>query len=95
MKLVLQRRAEIALRSLGSVEQSHITRALDELRSATPSTLLRNPNLHRLVGASDQMYAYRGSPQMRLLLSLQGDTCVVEDIVTHDRLSRLPLTQAQ
>lgn len=89
MKLVMQRRAEIALRSLGRAEQRQITRALHELDAVLPESLSQNPNIHPVLGRD--FYAYQGTPKLRLILSVNGDICTVEDIIDRDRLDRLLL----
>ena len=90
MQLHIHRRAEISLRSLGAVEQKRIHRALAEL-AAEPKLPYSSPKLRGLsTGLSGKkLYAYRASPQLRLILSLDADECTVEDIVNHDRLDRL------
>lgn len=97
MQILIQRRAEISLRSLGQVEQKQIARALDELTAADPTLLYKSPKLHKLTaGFSDKrLYVYRGSPKLRLILSFEGDTCTVEDVVDHHRLDRLTIKRGQ
>jgi mRNA-degrading endonuclease RelE of RelBE toxin-antitoxin system len=91
MQLHIHRRAEISLRSLGKSEQMRIHRALAELTAAAPSLLYQSPKLHRLSAgiSAKKLYAYRVSPKLRLILSLEADECTVEDVVDHDRLDRL------
>ncbi len=91
MQILIQHRAEISLRSLSKVEQNRIARALDEIKTADPTLLYRSPKLHRLnTGYSEKkLYVYRGSLNLRLILSFEDDTCTVEDVVDYDRLDRL------
>jgi len=92
MKLVMQRRAEIALRSLESAEQKQITRALDELDSAVPASFNESPKIYKLLPVlGEKIYVYRGSKKLRLILSVKDDICTVEDIIDSDRLDRLLL----
>jgi hypothetical protein len=95
MHIVVQRRAEIALRSLGKLEQKQITRALAELSAANRTRL--NRKLHSLAKSlSDKkLFVYRASPKLRLILSFEGDVCTIEDVVDHDRLDRLSVKRAQ
>ena len=90
MQLVLQRRAEVSFRSLSPAEQKQLSRALDEIRATVPKEFYRHPKLSRLVKASGgELYAYKGNQDLRLILSVDADTCTVEDVVNHDRLNAL------
>lgn len=96
MNLIIQRRAEIALRSLGRAQQKPIIRALDELSSTAPDELHRNPKLYRLAAASgEKLYVYKGSLRLRLILSIDADTCTVEDVVHYDKLNRFQFKGGQ
>jgi hypothetical protein len=97
MQLRIERRAEIALRSLQKIEQKHVDRALNELLAVDQATLHHSPKIHMLVvGLSGRkLFVYRGSPKLRLVLSFDGQTCVLEDIVDHDRLGLLVKREAQ
>lgn len=91
MQMLIQRRAEIALRSLQKIEQKQIDRSLRELSEQDRSTLQRSQKLHMLVSgfSGKKLFVYRGSTKLRLILSFDGETCVVEDLVDHDRIDRL------
>lgn len=91
MQLRIERRAEIAMRSLQKIEQKQIDRALKELITLDKPTLSQNPKLilHPSGILSRKIYVYRGSPKLRLVITFDGDTCVIEDVVDHDRLDRL------
>lgn len=91
MQLQVQRRAEIALRSLNTADRQRIDRALNELASADPRRGPRLPKFHSLAtGFSGKpLFAYRAGRRLRLILSFNDDLCVVEDIVDHDKLDRL------
>ncbi|MNK93646.1 hypothetical protein D3C87_1138190 [compost metagenome] len=91
MQLRIERRAEIALRSLQKVDQKHIDRALTELVALDRVALRSSPKLRILMSdlSGKKLFVYRGSLKLRLVLSFEGDTCVLEDIVNHDRLMRL------
>jgi mRNA-degrading endonuclease RelE of RelBE toxin-antitoxin system len=92
MEIVLQRRAEIAIRSLSKFEQKQIKRALDTISSVTPTELYQNPKFRKLrVGSGETLYMYRGNLKLRLLLTIQGENCTIEDVVDRDKLSHLPL----
>ncbi len=95
MHIVIQRRAEIALRSLSKLEQKQIRRALDELSAADRRQL--NRKLYSLAkNLSDKkLFVYRGSPKLRLIVSFEDDVCTIEDIVDHRRLDRLGVKRGQ
>jgi hypothetical protein len=92
MEIILQRRAEIAIRSLDKLEQKQIRRALDTISAVTLSELYQSPKFKKIrVGSGETLYMYRGNLRLRVLLSIQGDKCTIEDVIDHDKLSRLPL----
>ncbi len=96
MQLKLERRAEIALRSLTQIEQRHVIRALNEISAVTPEELWLSRKLHKVISASgEKLYVYRSSLRLRLVLSVEGDSCTIEDLVYHDRLDRLLLKRGQ
>lgn len=97
MHLRIERRAEIALRSLQKIEQKHIDRALNELLALDQATLRHSPKIHVLMSglSGRKLFVYRGSPKLRLVLSFEGETCILEDIVDHDRLGRLVKREGQ
>lgn len=97
MYLRIERRAEIALRSLQKKEQKHIDRALNELLESDMATLRQNPKIHMLASGpfGRKLFVYRGSPKLRLVLSFDQETFVLEDIVDHDRLDRLIKREGQ
>ena len=91
MRIILQRRAEIALRSLDKAEQNKITRSLSELSFTDQERLRSNQKIKKLAsGVSGKiLFIYKGSKKLKLILLFEGDTCIVEDIIEHDRLNRL------
>jgi len=90
MQLRLERRAEIAFRSLSQIDRRRIEAALHEISSATPGELTLSRKLRKLLSASgEKLYVYRGSKRLRIVFSILGDECIIEDIVDHDRLDRL------
>jgi hypothetical protein len=91
MLLRIQRRAEIALRSLEKLERSQISRALEQLTSTDRASLQSSSKLHKLASgfSGKKLFVYRGSFKLRLILSFEHDTCIIEDVVHHDRLDRL------
>jgi hypothetical protein len=97
MQLRIERRSEVALRSLSKIERKYIDRALAELRALDRTTLQRSPKLQVLDSAfSDKkFFVYKGSQRLRLLLSFDHETCVLEDIVDHDRLDRMVRREGQ
>lgn len=98
MVLIIQRRAEIALRSLQAIERKRVESSLQELRAANLSELHGNPKFRALKSerSGKQLFVYKGTPELRLVISFQdGDTCLVQDIVDHDRLDRLMRQEGQ
>jgi hypothetical protein len=92
MELVIQQRAEIAIRSLSRFEQTQVRWALDEISAVASNDLYQSAKFRKLrVGSGETFYVYRGNPRLRLLLSIHGDRCTIEDVVDHDKLSRLQL----
>jgi mRNA-degrading endonuclease RelE of RelBE toxin-antitoxin system len=97
MQLRIERRAEIALRSLQKTEQRYIERALNELQASDRATLRHNSKI-RIIASSlpgRKLFVYKGSAKLRLVLSFDDDTCVIEDVVDHDRLDRLLKREGQ
>lgn len=97
MQVVLQRRAEIAIRSLTGVEQKRIHRALAELSTEDRAFFSKSRKTYRLATgfSGKQLFAYRVGPNLRLILSFERDTCIIEDVVDHDRLEWLRLGRDQ
>lgn len=90
MDIVIQGRAEIALRSLKQNERKQILQALERIRLAKLQDLWQIPDLKKLREKSDNnLYVYRGNQQLRLVLSFQENICTVEDIMAHDKLNKL------
>lgn len=90
MDIVIQSRAEIALRSLKQSERKQILQALERIKLVKPQDLWQIPHLYKLREKSDQnFYVYRGNQQLRLVLSFQENICTVEDIMAHDKLNKL------
>lgn len=89
MDIQLERRAEIAQRSLPTSEKDRIARALDFLFESQASELLRDHRVSKLnFGSGEQLYSFRSSQRLRLIFSIRGNLIVVQDIVDHDRLKR-------
>ena len=89
MDIIMQRRAKIALRSLEQNEQKQILKALEQIELTQSKDLFQIPQLKKLRNLDENLYMYRGSHRLRLVLSIQGDVCIVEDILAHDKLDRL------
>ena len=97
MQIQIQRRAEIALRSLPPVEQKRLHRALYDLESMDRAGLGRSHKLKRLpLRAHDrQLFVYISTGRLRLILSLSDEVCIVEDVVDHDQFERMVAKQGQ
>lgn len=90
MNLLMQRRAEIAIRSLEQAEQSQVKQALSEISLLTLEDLKQSSKF-KPMDSDKKLYIYRGNQKLRLVLSIDSDKCIVEDVVDHDRLQRLLL----
>ena len=97
MQLRIERRAEITLRSLQKIEQKQIERALNELLTFDRATLSHSLKLHQLTSgfSSRNLFVYKGSSKLRLVLTFDGNTFVLEDVVDHSRLDRLTKREGQ
>lgn len=93
MELRVERRAEIALRSLQKTDQRQIQKALNDLSSADRASLRNNSKIHMLVVRMSgvKLFTYRANARLRLVLSFDNETCILEDIVDHDRLERFAM----
>jgi hypothetical protein len=91
MQIQIQHRAEVSLRSLGKAERTQIIHALDQLAATKSSLLYSNPNLRRLASKFPykKMYIYEASQKLTLIISIEEDTCTVQDIIDQDRLNLL------
>jgi len=90
MNITMQRRAEIALRSLSQTEKGQLERALNKLTSLSPTEFYKRPEIQKLISASgEKLYSLIGSRRLRIILSVNADSCIVEDILDHDRLEQL------
>jgi len=91
MQLLIHRRAEIALRSLQQTEQGQIGRALEKLSDLDKASLHTSPKFHRIASlmSGKKLFIFEGNKKLLLVLSFDEDTCVIEDIVDHDRLKKL------
>lgn len=96
MNIQIERRAEIALRSLHGVDQKQVTRALHELNSIEMQAFYRHQKIKKAFSPTgENLYIYGGSMRLRLVLTIDGENCRVIDIVDHDRLGRLLLDRGQ
>ena len=98
MQILIQDRVKVALRSLSKAEHREIMRALGELSIEEQTLFFKNPHLHKLAAgpsAGKDLYVYLGSPKLRLVLSVNENTCTIEDVIEHARLDRLNLLQRQ
>jgi plasmid maintenance system killer protein len=90
MDITLQRRAEIAQRSLALAEKKRVATVLETLVAANPQEILSSEKLTKLSeGALGKLYAYQINRRLRLIISWNEDKWCVEDIVDYDRLNRL------
>lgn len=90
MNITLHRRAEIAFRLLDTKEQKQLSKAFEKLITANEDFV--KTKLRKLPTKSTiSLYSYRGSNKLRLIVSMNDNTWVVEDIIDHDRLKQLPI----
>jgi hypothetical protein len=97
MELLIQRRAQIALRSLQKSDQDGIKRALVKLSEIDRIELSRNHNFKLLAThfSSRKIAVYRATHRLRLILSFEGDSCIIEDIVDRERVERVVNREGQ
>lgn len=90
MEINIHRRAKIALRSLHQNEQQQIEKALEQLRPFQFQDIDKIERLKRLPNdLNKNLYTYPGNHELRLILSIKNNVCVVEDILAYDKLDRL------
>lgn len=90
MRVIIQGSAEIALRSLSLQERSKLQHAIELLLSMSPEELMRSGKLRlQKAHSGENIYVYRGTQRLRVVLSRTEQTWIVEDIVDHERLDRL------
>lgn len=89
MQVILERRAEVALRSLADAERTKVARAFAKLSELDQHGLSRHLLVHRLSGLPVQLYSYRVSDILRIVFSVQSDRIVIQDITNFDRLKHL------
>ena len=95
MKIVIQRRAKIALRSLQQSEKKQIANALAQIEIIQPKDVFKITKIKKINAFDKNLYIYRGNQRLRLVLSIQDDICIVEDILDHDKLNRLVANSRQ
>jgi hypothetical protein len=91
MQITVQRRAEVALRSLDARDRNKVMGVLSRLEQSGFQQLHDSGLVHKMRQAPGvNLYVMRATTQLRIVLSFQNDKVVIEDIVPHDRLDRLP-----
>jgi hypothetical protein len=90
MLIILEGRAEVALRSLSPKDAGRVMRAIHDLGQTKRELMFRSHNIKKLIlGRPDKdFFVYRASARLRLVLSFEGDACTVEDILDRSRLER-------
>jgi hypothetical protein len=87
----MQRRAEVALRSLDARDRDRVMGVISRLERSDFQELRDRGHVNKLRQAPGvSLYVMRATNQLRVVLSFQNDRIIVEDIVPHDRLDRLP-----
>jgi len=87
--MMIQKRAEIALRSLEDGEQKRLLSAIEKLDGLDVDILKTKGKIRKFPSPDEPLYIYRGTQRLRILLSRQKNIWIVEDIVAHDRLKRI------
>jgi hypothetical protein len=91
MDLSIQRRAEITLRSLSPSERKKVNNSLNKLRLLADKKLLPAGGLRKLKSVDLYSYPTGLKRRLRIILSKNDSGWVVEDIMDHDKYSRLGL----
>lgn len=87
MEVGLLRRVETGLRGLTQTEQRQIKKALKEIGSLTLDEFHQHPKVHQFTaGSGEQLYAFPGTKEFQLVLSLENNKCTVEDVFLKERL---------
>lgn len=90
MILIVQKRAEVALRSLSGEERDKVSSAINDLLSLSITDFSNHPKIHAIrLQSGEKLYTYRLNNKLRLVLSIDDDTCVVQDLVNYDRFTKL------
>lgn len=88
INVVIQRRAEIALRSLDWLERRKVEAAISVLGITSLNQLMKSGKIKALrIDAPRQLYSMRVR-KLRLILSSKQSQWIVEDIVDHEHLPR-------
>ncbi len=89
LRLVLDERAEAALRYLDETERRQVVQRLGILAAHSPENIAKKfPRLQSAPG-SPPMYLLRLTKRLRAIFRYVGpDTVLVEDLVSHDILTR-------
>lgn len=87
MNVALHRRAEIALRSLGSPQRATVDAALEKLRDADPEALRRSKLRVLPDSRLPDLYVAVLDPDLRAVLEFTGpDTILVSEIAPAERV---------
>lgn len=90
MDVYIEKRAEVALRTLSSSDQRKVEKTLQHLSSIVPKQLTLSNDIRALRVASGQMvYIARVGRALRMVFSIKGNDCFVQDIVHRDRIERI------
>ncbi|OPB33497.1 hypothetical protein [Pseudomonas fluorescens] len=89
MQISIERRVEIALRSLESAERKKVEMALADLLRIDTRAPHANVNITRLVRESSgkNLFLYKVGREIRLVISFEDDKCIVEDVFYRNRLA--------
>ena len=90
MRYILERRAEVALRSLPHLERQRFDRAIASMLELSPQEIASHGSV-RLLGESSQsrLYSYRSSATLRIIFSIGEDLLIVQDILNRHRVRQI------
>lgn len=90
MHTFIENRVEQAIRHLQPNEAERVTRVLRSLEQESFEKLKADFQLHPLQTPGEQVFALRATPKLRILVKYGDDqTLIVEDIVSHELLTKL------
>jgi len=90
MDIKIERRAEIALRSLGASERKQALNSINKLAGSPSDRFLSGLEFQKIrTESGEELFIHRAGRRMRLVLSRDSSGWILEDIVDHDRLETL------
>lgn len=102
MKVVLERRAEIALRSLDARDYKSVSGLISRISRLPPRDdsapearkADARPSLRLRRAGKGDLFVAKAGEELRVLFSFSGETVIIQDIVPYNRLSSLVADKA-